>query len=51
MPAASLERKGFQTRYSVFVAGRSGFGVVLPLVRGVWFAVGVEVSTEMRFSP
>ena len=45
MPAASLERKGFQTRYSVFV--ETGMEVVsVPLGR-----VGEDDSTAMRFSP
>ena len=43
IPAASLERKGFQTRYSIFVgAGAS----VAPFDRA-----GEEDSTLMRFSP
>jgi len=42
IPAASFERKGFQTRYSVFVDG------VSPLEMAVGWA---EDSTEMRFSP
>lgn len=37
MPAASFERNGFQTRYSTFSAGSSGFELA--------------TSTLMRFSP
>ena len=46
MPAASLERKGFQTRYSVLVV----VSAVSPLVVVVGVAVA-GVSMEMRFSP
>ena len=44
MPAASFERKGFQTRYSVLVV----MGAMSPLASPV---VVVGVSMEMRFSP
>ena len=44
IPAASFERKGFQTRYSVLVAGATS-----PLVAASVDAEGV--SMEMRFSP
>ena len=46
MPAASLLRKGFQTRYSVLVA----MGAESPLVAASPELV-VGVSIEMRFSP
>ena len=45
IPAASLERKGFQTRYSVLVA------MVSPLSAAESLETGVGVSMEMRFSP
>ena len=47
MPAASLLRKGFQTRYSVLVAGG---GAVSPFSAVVWLTES-ELSTDMRFSP
>lgn len=43
IPAASLLLNGFQTRYSVFVAGAAGPSP---------FMIGLALdSTEMRFSP
>lgn len=47
MPAASLERKGFQTRYSVLVA----MGAESPFVAASPPVMGVGVSMLMRFSP
>ena len=48
MPAASLDLKGFQTRYSVLVAMGTP---VSPFVGAAAPVVEEGVSMEMRFSP